>query len=61
MLKDLSLHKEIIINKKDTGNSVLILNKCDYIKRMNEMLLDINKFKKTECQTWEGTYINIKT
>ena len=55
MLKDLSLHKEITIHKKDTGNSVPILNKCDYITRMNEMLLDINKFKKTECQNREGT------
>ena len=45
-LKDLSSRKEIIIQKADQGNSVGVLNKCDYIKRMNEMLSDIDKFKK---------------
>ena len=44
-LKDLSSSKEILIQKADKGNSVVILNKYDYIKRMNEMLLDIDKFK----------------
>ena len=46
VLKDLSSCKEIIIQKAGKGNSVVILNKCDYIKRMNEMLSDIDKFKK---------------
>ena len=45
-LKDLSSYKEIIIQKADKGNSVVILNKCDYLKRMSEMLLDIDKLKK---------------
>ena len=45
-LKDLSSRKEIIIQKAGKGNSVLILNKCNYIKRMNGMLLDTDKFKK---------------
>ena len=45
-MKDLSSRKEIIIQKADKGNSTVILNKYDYIKRMNEMLLDIDKFKK---------------
>ena len=44
-LKDLSSSKEILIQKADKGNSVVILNKYDYIKRMNEMLLGIDKFK----------------
>ena len=35
-----------MIQKADKGNSTVILNKYDYIKRMNEMLLDIDKFKK---------------
>ena len=43
---DLSSRKEIIIQKADKGNSVVILNKCDYIKRMNEMLSELDKFKK---------------
>ena len=45
-LKDLSSRKDIIIEKEDKGNSVVILNKRDYIKRMTEMLSDIDKFKK---------------
>ena len=45
-LKDLSSRKDIIIQKADKGNSVVILNKNGYIKRMSEMLPDIDKFKK---------------
>ena len=45
-LKDLSSRKDIIIQKADKGNSVVILNKSDYIKRMTEMLSDTDKFKK---------------
>ena len=46
VLKDLSPRKDIIIQKADKGNSVVILHKSDYIKRMTEMLSDIHKFKK---------------
>ena len=45
-LKDLSSRKGIIIQKTDKGNSVVILNKREYIEKMTEMLLDIDKFKK---------------
>ena len=45
-LKHLSSRKDIIIEKADKGNSVVILNKRDYIERMTEMLSDIDKFKK---------------
>ena len=45
-LKDLSSRKDIIIQKADKGNSIVILNKRDYIERMTEMLSDIDKFKK---------------
>ena len=44
-LKDLSSRKDITIQKVDKDNSVIILNKSDYIKRMTEMLSDIDKFK----------------
>ena len=49
-LKDLSLRKDIIIQKANKGNSVVILNKRDYIKRMTEMLSDIDKFKKLDVK-----------
>ena len=44
-LKDLSSRKDIIIQKADKGNSVVIFNKSDYIK-MTEMLSETGKFKK---------------
>ena len=48
-LKDLSSRKDVI-QKADKGNSVIVLNKPDYIKRMTEMLSNTDKFKKIECQ-----------
>ena len=45
-MKDLPSRKDIIIQKADKGNSDVILNKSDYIKRMIEMLSDTDKFKK---------------
>ena len=45
-LKDLSANKDLIIQKPDKGSSVVLLNKNDYMKRLNEMLSDSRKFKK---------------
>ena len=50
MLKDLPSHKEIITQKVDKDNSLVILNKRDYIKRMTEMSSDIDKFKKLDVK-----------
>ena len=47
-LKSLSANKDLIIQKSDKGNSVVLLNRSDYIKRMNEMLSDSSKFKKLD-------------
>ena len=38
-LKDLSSRKDLIIQKGDKGNSVVILNKSDYIKRMTKFVI----------------------
>ena len=46
VLRNLSSRKDIIIQKADKENSVVILNKSDYLKRMKEILSDIDKFKK---------------
>ena len=46
VLKDLSANKDLIIQKSDKDNSVVKLNRNDYIKRLNEMLSDSRKFKK---------------
>ena len=53
-LKGLSSRKVFIIQKADKGNSVVILNKSDYIKRM---LSDTDKFKKLNVKP--GKEINL--
>ena len=45
-LKGLSTNNDLIIQKSDKGNSVVLLNRNDYIKRLNEILSDSSKFKK---------------
>ena len=45
-LKGSSTNNNLIIQKSDKGNSVVLLNRNDYIKRLNEMLPDCSKFKK---------------
>ena len=41
-LKGLSGNKDIILQKADKGNSVVLVNKADYTKRMKELLLDVS-------------------
>ena len=55
-LKGLSANNDLIIQKSDKGNSVVLLNRNDYIKRLNEMLSDSSKFKKLNVKS--GKEIN---
>ena len=45
-LKKLSSNEDIVIQKSDKGNSVVIVNREDYLKRMQEMVDDVTKFEK---------------
>ena len=45
-LKKLSSNEDIIIHKSDKGNSVVIVNREDYLKRMQELVDDTSKFEK---------------
>ncbi len=45
-LKKLSSNKDIVIQKSDKGNSVVLLDRADYLKRMQEMVDDVSKFEK---------------
>ena len=56
-LKDLSSRKDITIQKADKSNSVVILNKSGYIKRMPETLSDIDKLKKLSLK--RGKELNL--
>ena len=44
--KGLSANSDLIIQKSNKGNYVVLLNRNDYIKRLNELLSDSNKSKK---------------
>ena len=44
-LRNLSrLKKEVIIHKSEKGNSVVLVNRSDYIRHIEGILSDINKF-----------------
>ena len=45
-LKDLIKNRDLVIQKADKGNTVVILNKNDYISKMNVILGDSSKFQK---------------
>ena len=44
----LSKNIYIIIQKADKGNTVILLDKSSYIKKMEELLADTSKFAKVE-------------
>ena len=49
-LKKLSSCKDIVIHKSDKGNSVVIVNHADYLKRMQDMVDDTSKFEKIDVK-----------
>ena len=49
-LKGLSSNKDIILQKADKGNSVVLVNKADYTKRMKELLSDESKCKEISVE-----------
>ena len=46
-LKSLSSNKDIVLQKADKGNSIVLVNKADYTKRMKEFLSGVSKFEIT--------------
>ena len=56
-LKGLSSNKNIILQKANKGNSVDLVNKADYIKRMKELLSDVSKLKEITVEP--GKDINL--
>ena len=45
-LKDLIENRDLIIQKSDKGNTVVVLNKNDYISKIKVILSDSSKFQK---------------
>ena len=56
-LKGLSSNKDIILQKVDKGNSVVLVNKAVNTKRMKELLLNVSKFKEITVEP--GKEINL--
>ena len=46
-----------MLQKADKGNSIVLVNKADYLKKMNELLSDVSKFK--EINVKPGKEINL--
>ena len=49
-LKNLSSNESLVIHKSDKGNSVVIVNRDDYVRKMQEMVDDESKFEKVEVK-----------
>ena len=49
-LQNLSKNKDLTIQKSDRGNSVGIVQRQDYIKKINDFLSDQKKFSKVSLK-----------
>ena len=56
-LKRLSKNKDIVIQKADKGNTVLILDKCSYISAIEEILNGNSKFSKLDIPAGKINHI----
>ena len=55
-LNNLVRNKDIVIQKADKGNKIVILNRSDYVSKLNKMLEDTSKFKRVNIE--EGKALN---
>ena len=56
-LSNLSKHSSIVVSKMDKGNGVVVLNKSDYFKKLNKIVLDKNSFEEIK---YDLNYVNTK-
>ena len=55
-LNNLVKNKDIVIQKTDKVNNVVILNRSDYISKLSKILEDTSKFKRVNVE--EGKALN---
>ena len=55
-LNKLLKNKDIVIQKADKSNNIVILNKSDYVFKLSKILKDISKFKRVNIE--EGKVLN---
>ena len=56
VLQNLSKNKDLIFQKYDKGNSAVIVQRQDYLKKMNDILSDQKKFSKVSLK--DDTLLN---
>ena len=56
VLQNLSKNKDLIIRKSDKGSPVVIVQRQDYLRKMNDILSDQTKFSKVSLK--EDTLLN---
>ena len=50
MLNNFVKNKDIIIQKVDKGNNVVILNRSDYVSQLSKILEEISKIKRVNVE-----------
>ena len=55
-LNNLVKNKDVVIQKADKGNNIVILNKGDYISKRSKIVEDTSKFKTVNVE--EGKALN---
>ncbi len=59
-LKTLSSNKDIVIQKSDKGNSVVVIDRTDYLARMQDLVSDTSKFEKVKVKEGKDYNFMIK-
>ena len=59
-LKKLSSNKDIVILKSDKGNSVVVIDRADYLARMQDLVSDTSKFEKVKVKEGKDYNFMIK-
>ena len=49
-LKHWIKNKELVIQKADKGNNIIVLNRSDYISKLSKILEDTFKFKRVNLE-----------
>ena len=55
-LNNLVKNKDLVIQKADKGNNIIVLNRSDYISKLSKILEDTSKFKRVNIE--EGKALN---
>ena len=60
VIRNLSSKKDILIQKSESENSVVVLKRQVHFTRMNEMFSDMSKFRNIDIKFEKKNYYDIK-